>query len=134
MKKTTLILLATILLACSGSDDGNESTTKKTNSELIIGKWKLTKQEEVFDEETIVTDFTNSDGETTHNYFEDGTLIFHEWGETFNLKYSISASNLNHLDDDVFIYKIILLDDDEMVLELPDNDDSPRVRYYDKLF
>jgi len=133
MKKIALILLAVLISTCSSSNDTSEPTTEKTFSKLIIGKWKLTKQEKTIDGVLLTDDYTNDNDETTHEYFEDGTMIFHEWGETFNIRFTITGSYLNHIDDEVFSYKIISMDNSEMVLELPDDNDSPRTRYYNKL-
>lgn len=132
MKKLTLLIM-TILMFASCSNDNTEQNQEKSFSELIIGKWKLTKQEEVIDGVTFTTDYTDENDETTHTYFENGSMIFYEWGETFNLRHEISGDILYHIGNgnDVSDYRIISMDNSEMILDLLDSDG--RIRYYDKV-
>lgn len=131
-----ILLVAFCTIACSSSDDSSNNDDEQTFSEIIVGKWKLTRQEETINGEVFTTDFTNSTGETTHEYFSDGSMIFHEWGETFSWRYRISGAYLIHIqkENELKDNKILLLKEDEMALELPDNDDTPRRRYYIKLY
>jgi hypothetical protein len=105
-----------------------------TNEEKIIGKWKLTKQVEG----SFVTDYTSSDNEceTTHNYFKDGTMIFHECGETFQYTYTISGNFLYWLKNGEINsdHKIISISKSELILDLLDEGQGDsRIRYYSKV-
>jgi hypothetical protein len=120
-----ICMVAICIISCSNSDD----VKNLTNEQLILGKWKLTKQIS----EGFVSDYTNNTDETTHQYFENGTLIFHEWGETFNLTYMVSGNSIFHIEEnkDMFEYRIISIDDKEMVLELISSNN--KIRYYKKI-
>ena len=127
MKKVIVLLVIgmLIIISCSGSD---EPVNELTLEQKIIGKWKLTKQVEA----GITTDYSSLIEETTHHYKEDGSIIFHEWGETFFETYEVSGSFLYHMRNSGSIsdYKIISISDQEMILDLLDNSSDSRVRHY----